>query len=121
MIKFTCLLHIYTHILTDFNNTTIVLSILFGAFKIDLSPPPSNGILLIVPSDTSVVVSFVLCFGVDFLCCLNRMHVFIFCLSYWKIAAYDVFSKYKFLSKIVNLVFPPKLMEWEFLSDCAFS
>ena len=27
--------------------------------------------------DTSVVVLFVLCFGVKFLCCLNLMHVFI--------------------------------------------
>ena len=27
--------------------------------------------------DTSVVVRFVLCFGVDFLCCLNLMYVFI--------------------------------------------
>ena len=40
----------------------------------------------------------------------------------WKIAAhsaYDVFSKYKYL--IVNLVFPPRFLEWEFLSDCSFS
>ena len=28
--------------------------------------------------DASVVVLFVLCFGVEFLCCLNRMYVFIF-------------------------------------------
>ena len=27
--------------------------------------------------DTSVVVLFVLCFGVEFLCCLNLMYVFI--------------------------------------------
>ena len=59
------------------------------------------------------MVPSVLCFGVEFLCCLSLMHVFIFCLSssnlvaaYWEIAshsAYDVFSKYKYL--IVNLVF----------------
>ena len=28
--------------------------------------------------DTSVVVLIVLCFGVDFLCCLSLMYVFIF-------------------------------------------
>ena len=28
--------------------------------------------------DTFVVVSFVLCFGVEILCCLNLMYVFIF-------------------------------------------
>ena len=52
--------------------------------------------------DTSVVVTFVLCFGVEFLWCLNFICVFIFYLSsgnwvatYWEIAtnsAYDMFS-----------------------------
>ena len=40
----------------------------------------------------------------------------------WKIAAhsaYDMISKYNYL--IVNLVFPPRFLEWEFLSGCAFS
>ena len=38
--------------------------------------------------------------------------------AYWEIyahSAYDTFSMYKYL--IVNLVF----LEWELLSDCAFS
>ena len=42
--------------------------------------------------------------------------------AYWKIAAHmanHMFSKYKYL--IVNLVFPPKFLDWQFLSDCAFS
>ena len=42
--------------------------------------------------------------------------------TYWKIAAHsahDMFSKYKYL--IVNLVFPARFLEWEFLSDRAFS
>ena len=60
------------------------------------------------------MVLFVLCFGVEFLCCLDLMCVFISLLSsggwvvaYWKIAAhsaYDMFSKCEYL--IVNLVFP---------------
>ena len=40
----------------------------------------------------------------------------------WEIAthsAYDMVSEYKYL--IVNLFFPPRLLKWEFLSDCAFS
>ena len=41
----------------------------------------------------------------------------------WEIAAhsaYNMFSSYKYL--IVNLVyFPLRFLEWEFLSDCAFS
>ena len=32
--------------------------------------------------DTSVVVPFVLCFGVKFLCCLYLMYVFIFLLKF---------------------------------------
>ena len=42
--------------------------------------------------------------------------------AYWEIAAhsaYDMFFKHKYL--IVNLVFPPRILEWEFLSDCDFS
>ena len=42
--------------------------------------------------------------------------------AYWKIAAhstYDMFSKYKYL--IVNLFFPTAVLEWDCLSDCAFS
>ena len=38
-------------------------------------------ILLIVPSDTSVVVLIVLCFGAEFLCFLSLMYVFIFQLT----------------------------------------
>ena len=34
-------------------------------------------------------------------------------------SAYDMFSKYKCL--IGNSIFPPRFMEWEFLSECAFS
>ena len=33
-------------------------------------------------------------------------------------SAYDMFSKYKYL--IVNLVFPPWFLEWEFLSVAPF-
>ena len=76
------------------------------------------------------MVPIVLCFGIDFLRCLNRMYVIYFYLcpgnreaAYWEIAAhsaYDMFCKYKYL--IVNLVFsPPRFLEWDFLSDCAFS
>ena len=42
--------------------------------------------------------------------------------AYWEIAVHlacDMFSKYEYL--IVNLVFPPQFLEWEFLSDCAFT
>ena len=44
--------------------------------------------------------------------------------AYWEIAAhsaYNMFSRYKYL--IVNLLFffPPRFLECEFLSDCAFS
>ena len=34
-------------------------------------------------------------------------------------SAYIMFSQYKYV--IVNLVFPPRFLEWEFLSDCAIS
>ena len=34
-------------------------------------------------------------------------------------SAYDMFSKYKYL--IGSLVIPASFLEWEFLSDCAFS
>ena len=34
-------------------------------------------------------------------------------------SAYDMFSLHKYL--IVNLVFPLRFLEWEYLSDCAFS
>ena len=66
--------------------------------------------------------ALILCFGVEFSCCLNLMHVIIFYLSsgnsvaaYWEIAAhsdYDIFySMYKQL--IVNLVgFFPHLGFW---------
>ena len=56
------------------------------------------------------MVPVVLCFGDEFLCCLNLVYVFIFYLSsgqwvaaYWEIAAcsaYGMFSMYKYL--IVN-------------------
>ena len=37
-------------------------------------------------------------------------------------SAYDVFSWSKYMYLIVNLVFfPPRFLEWESLSDCAFS
>ena len=42
--------------------------------------------------------------------------------AYWEIAAHsanNMFSVYKYL--IVNLVFPPRFLKWEFLSDCFFS
>ena len=53
------------------------MKVRLGACKTGLSPP-SNFILLIVPGDTSVVVPFVVCFGVEFLYFLNLMYVFIF-------------------------------------------
>ena len=34
-------------------------------------------------------------------------------------SAYDMFSWYKYL--IVSLFFPPRFLEWESFSDCAFS
>ena len=49
----------------------------FGTCKAGLSPAPSSFIFLIFQGDTSVVVLFALCFGVEFLCCLNLMYVFI--------------------------------------------
>ena len=75
------------------------------------------------------MVPFVLCFGVDFLCCLNLMYVFIsFYLSlgnlvtaYREIAihsAYDMFSKYKNIMSIS--VFPPRFLELKFSSDSTF-
>ena len=36
--------------------------------------------------DTSVVVLIVLCFGVEFLCCLSRMYVFIFLVQFGKLS-----------------------------------
>ena len=42
--------------------------------------------------------------------------------AYWEIAAqsaYGMISKNKYL--IVNLVFPLRFLEWEFLSNCTFS
>ena len=56
------------------------------------------------------------------------MYVFIFLVKVteWppigKIAAhsaYEMFSWYKYL--IVSLFFPPRFLEWESFSDCAFS
>ena len=41
---------------------------------------------------------------------------------YWEIAihsAYNMFSMFYCL--VVNLVFPPRILEWEYLSDCAAS
>ena len=53
------------------------------------------------------MVLFVLCSGVEFLCCLNLMYVFIALVkfgllfgTYWEIAAHsalDMFYKYKYL------------------------
>ena len=45
--------------------------------KIDLSSPV---ILYYRPfqGDTSIVVLFVMCFGIEFLCCLSLMYIFIF-------------------------------------------
>ena len=36
--------------------------------------------------DTSVVVLFVLCFGVEFLCCLNLMNVFLVVVKFRRVA-----------------------------------
>ena len=57
------------------------------------------------------MVPFVVCFGVEFLCCLNLMNVFIFLFKFGKLAyleiaahsAYDICSMYKCLT--VNLGF----------------
>ena len=56
------------------------------------------------------MVLIVLCFGVDCLCCLSLMYIFIFKFSaaYWGIAAqsaYDMFSWYKYLSVILVVFF----------------
>ena len=64
------------------------------------------------------MVLFVLYFGVNFLCCLNLLYVFIVLVigsgnrvaAYWEIAAhsaYDVFFKYKF-------VFSASVFSWIF-------
>ena len=78
------------------------------------------------------MVLIVLCFGVEFLCCLSEPYVRFHIFSSVRVterppiggiaahSAYDMFSWYKYLSVI--LVFPiPRFMEWEFLSDCAIS
>ena len=76
-------------------------------------PPPVILYYRAFQGDTSVVVLIVLivlCFGVEFVCCLSLMYVLIFLVSsgnrvaaYWGIAAhsaYDMFSLYKYLSVI---------------------
>ena len=75
-----------------------------------------------------VLLVYVLVFEIC-LCCWRLMYVFIFLVKVteWppigKIAAhsaYEMFSWYKYL--IVSLVFsPPRFLEWESFSDCAFS
>ena len=60
------------------------------------------------------MVLLVLCFEVEFLCCLNLMYVFLYIFKFdWlngrmlgmaAHSAYDMFSKYKYL--IVFFVFP---------------
>ena len=64
----------------------------------------------------------------NFLYCWHLMYVFIFLVKVteWppigKIAAhsaYDMFSWNKYL--IVSFFFPPRFLEWESFSDCAFS
>ena len=73
-----------------------------GPCKINLSSPVF--ILLVVPRRYFCCESICLCFGVDFLCCLKLMHVFI---------VQKPNCQYSFL--------PPRCLEWEFLSDCPFS
>ena len=34
--------------------------------------------------------------------------------------AYDMFSWYKYLIVSLELFFPPRFLEWESFSDCAF-
>ena len=76
---------------------------------------------------TSVVVLVVLCFGVQFLCCLHIMYVFIFLFMFelppigkQLLTPLTICSlSIKYL--IVNLVFPTCFLEWEVLSDCAIS
>ena len=73
-----------------------------GPCKTDLSHPPP-------PSNRSKAILLLL--------------LYLFYVYFWEISAYsayDMFYKYKCL--IVNLVFsPPRCLEWEFHSDCAFS
>ena len=74
-----------------------------------------------------MVVLIVLCFGVEFLCCLHLMFVSYFLSSLcnlvtanWEIAAhsaYDMLSKYKYL--IVNLFFS-LLGFWNFFQNAPF-
>ena len=47
-----------------------------GACKIDLSPQVV--LLISFQDDSSVVVPFVLCFGVEIVCGLNLLYVFVF-------------------------------------------
>ena len=64
------------------------------------APPPSNVILLIIQRRYSCCGSICLCFGVEFLCCLNFMYVFVFFIlvkfgNFWEI---DVHSVYVMIS-----------------------
>ena len=78
------------------------------------------------------MVIFVLCFGVQNIFVLLAPHVCLHIFSSVKVtewppigkisahSAFEMFSWYKYL--IVSLVFfPPRFLEWESFSDCAFS
>ena len=55
------------------------------------------------------------------MCCFNLMYVFIVLVTFgnWVVAYWEKADHSFYL--IVNLVFfPPRFLEWEFLSDCAF-
>ena len=98
--------------------------------KTGLRPSPSPVILYYrsFQCDASGVVLpvFVLCFGVEFLCRSNLLYVFLVLVqfAFREVAAhsaYDMFSKYTRKYLIVNLVLLTSFLEWEFLTDCAFS
>ena len=55
---------------------------IFGQKFFDRFKPPSNFILLTFQGETSVVVLILLCFGVEFLCSLSLMYVFIFLVQF---------------------------------------
>ena len=61
-----------------------------------------------------MVVFIVLCLGVEFLCCEHLMYIFT--LTYvFTLTACSAYDMFPYL--IVNLLvlFPPRMLEWEFL------
>ena len=58
------------------------MRVMLGPSKTGLSPPPPKDFYITLQGDTSVIVLFILCFGVEYLCCLNLMYVVIVLLKF---------------------------------------